>query len=195
MRTLHVLAASAALSIAPFAAANAAPCTIGTCAVTDGGPLSESNPIAIQDDDVTPGVYAAEGSFAIAHDLAGADVFVDVAFDEILAGQTEVAAGFSDLSIEFFQGLTSLGSFTVTNTDGTTNGGAALQTFFLSFISDADVNFAINGLAFLNSGAALPDFNFNINAAVGEIPVPAALPLLLSGIVGLGFASRRKKTT
>ncbi|WP_411818031.1 VPLPA-CTERM sorting domain-containing protein [Hyphococcus sp. DH-69] len=193
MNTLKLLAATAALSIAPFAA-NAAPCTVGTCEITDGGPLSVSNPIAIQDDDVTPGPYSAEGSFAIAPGLAGADVFVDVAFDEILAGQSAVAAGFSDLTIEFFQGVTSLGSFTVTNSDGTTDGGVALQSFFLSFVSDAAVNFSIDGIAFLNSGAALPDYNFNINAAVSEVPIPAALPLLLSGIAGLGFASRRKKT-
>lgn len=29
---------------------------------------------------------------------------------------------------------------------------------------------------------------------VSEVPVPAALPLLLSGLAGLGFASRRRKT-
>ncbi|MHA7870969.1 MAG: VPLPA-CTERM sorting domain-containing protein [Hyphococcus sp.] len=35
---------------------------------------------------------------------------------------------------------------------------------------------------------------FNFKAlSVSEIPVPAALPLLLSGLAGLGFASRRRK--
>ncbi|MCK5749697.1 MAG: VPLPA-CTERM sorting domain-containing protein [Oricola sp.] len=32
-----------------------------------------------------------------------------------------------------------------------------------------------------------------VSASVSEVPVPAALPLLLSGLAGLGFASRRKK--
>lgn len=32
-----------------------------------------------------------------------------------------------------------------------------------------------------------------VSATVSEVPVPAALPLLLSGLAGLGFASRRKK--
>ena len=33
----------------------------------------------------------------------------------------------------------------------------------------------------------------SVSATVSEVPVPAALPLLVSGLAGLGFAMRRKK--
>lgn len=173
----------------------AAPCsssTSGTCFIVDGG-LSTSNPLAIQDQNVSPGAYEAEGSFAVDAGVTGFDGFVDVAFDEILPGQSEVAAGFSDLTISFMQDAIEIGSFVLTNPDGTTEGGAAVQTFMVSLISTADVFFSITGDAFLNTGASLGDFNINLAATTSEVPVPAALPLMLAGIAGLGFAARKKR--
>lgn len=56
-------------------------------------------------------------------------------------------------------------------------------------------------LAFLGAGARFvltsltPGSGFTVaQFTVSEVPVPAALPLLLSGLAGLGFASRRRKT-
>ncbi|MEE2691594.1 MAG: VPLPA-CTERM sorting domain-containing protein [Pseudomonadota bacterium] len=190
-----VALASALAVLSASGAAFAAPCTSstsGTCFIVDGG-LSESNPIAIEDQNVAPGSYEAEGSFSIDPGVVGAQAFADVAFDEILPGQSAVASGFSNLTISFMQGGVDLGSFLLTNPDGTTQGGSALQSFVVSFISSADIFFKITGNAFLNSGAALPDFNINLSAVAGEVPIPASFLLLLSGVAGLSFAARRKK--
>ena len=55
-------------------------------------------------------------------------------------------------------------------------------------------------LPFLGTGtvfllvAQTADAGFSIaQMSVSDVPIPAALPLLLSGLAGLGFASRRKK--
>lgn len=45
-------------------------------------------------------------------------------------------------------------------------------------------------LTALTEGSGFAVAQFTVN----EVPVPAALPLLLSGLAGLGFASRRRKT-
>ncbi len=64
--------------------------------------------------------------------------------------------------------------------------------------ADADTLLAFDTLAGVDTirltffgehfGNGFPD----INIAVSSVPVPAALPLLLSGIAGLGFAARRR---
>ncbi|MEQ8935855.1 MAG: VPLPA-CTERM sorting domain-containing protein [Amphiplicatus sp.] len=195
MKIQTIAVASAFALFAASGTAWAAPCSSsssGTCFIVDGG-LSTSNPLAIQDQNVLPGAYSAEGSFSVDPGVTGIDGFVDIAFDEVLPGQTAVAAGFSDLTISFMQDAIEIGSFVLTNPDGTSEGGGAVQTFMVTLISTAEVFFSITGDAFLNSGASLADFNINLVANTSEVPVPAALPLMLAGIAGLGFASRKKR--
>lgn len=51
------------------------------------------------------------------------------------------------------------------------------------------------GMSFLLE-ALTPEGGFSIaQFTVSDVPVPAALPLLLSGLAGLGFASRRRRDT
>ncbi len=54
-------------------------------------------------------------------------------------------------------------------------------------------NFNVSGVlrfvVSLSGSGAIDDLVYE----VAEVPVPAALPLLLSGLAGIGFASRRKK--
>lgn len=187
MRLSKITAIAGVLALAPFAAHAAAMCTGGTDCDVNGDTLDFGSPIAIQDENVEPGDYEAEGFFDIGIGVPGAQAAVDVAFDEAIGGV--VPAGFSNLTIEFFQEGTSLGAFLLTNDDGTTT-APALQSFVITFISDAMVDFEIDGVAFVNSGLSLPDYNINLSA----IPIPGALPLLLSGLAGLAFATKRKRS-
>lgn len=186
MKSLAV--ASIAVSLLASAPAFAAPCTTAnTCDINSLNgttTLSPSNPLAIEDQNVSLGSYFAEGTFSLAGGFPSIDGNADVAFDAIPPGQSSVPTGFANLTIEFFQDMTSLGSFQITDGNGIIALGA--ESFMLTLISASDVMFRITGTAFRNSGAALPDYNFNLSA----IPIPGALPLLLSGLAGLGFAAR-----
>lgn len=68
-------------------------------------------------------------------------------------------------------------------------GAGFMMTTFSQIIADAN-----NGLLKNVSSIAFRymDTQFYVGA-ISDVPVPGAIPLLLSGLAGLGFASRRKK--
>ncbi|WP_425408884.1 VPLPA-CTERM sorting domain-containing protein [Hyphococcus sp.] len=136
--------------------------------------------VGIEDENVAAGAYVAEGSFEVAT-AAPANGLVDVNFD----GQSgSVPSGFNDLTISFEQDSIDLGTFTITDAAGF----QILNQFVLAIASTSDIFFEITGFAF-NDGVTLPDYNIRMSA----VPIPGAIPLLLSGIAGLGFAARRRK--
>jgi len=71
------------------------------------------------------------------------------------------------------------------------DGGMAMVMLFSEAIAAANANMfaAATSITF-----AYVDTNFYISA-ISDVPIPGALPLLISGLAGLGFASRRRKKT
>ncbi|WDI30957.1 VPLPA-CTERM sorting domain-containing protein [Hyphococcus flavus] len=74
--------------------------------------------------------------------------------------------------------------------------GGVLETLtFAGVVSAAASGMYANAETLRLVGVALSEGGreFYINA-VSDVPIPAALPLLISGLIGLGFAAKRKKT-
>jgi len=79
-------------------------------------------------------------------------------------------------------GLISWGAYTIAGFIGGTNTFAELVALA-----------AAGGLQGVNElGLSYVDTDFYLEA-VSDVPIPGAIPLLLSGLAGLGFASRKKK--
>lgn len=72
----------------------------------------------------------------------------------------------------------------------TLDGGMAMTMLFSEAISMANAGAfaAASSIMF-----AFVDTQFYVGA-ISDIPIPGAIPLLLSGLAGLGFASRRRKS-
>lgn len=76
------------------------------------------------------------------------------------------------------------------------NGGPLITLSFAEVVAAAAAGAYVNAetLRFVAISLANGGREFYINT-VSNVPIPGALPLLLSGLAGLGFASRRRKQT
>ncbi|WP_425410325.1 VPLPA-CTERM sorting domain-containing protein [Hyphococcus sp.] len=122
------------------------------------------------------------------------------------ASDPDDAAGGGMLSFLFDQAVTifSLNAFDINGSESITFDFFDVNDVLITSISNGMVttgdneflgfNFNIAGVArlaiTLSGSGAIDDLVYEVE----EVPVPAALPLLLSGLAGLGFASRRKKS-
>lgn len=75
------------------------------------------------------------------------------------------------------------------------NGGALTQYTFAQVAALAFANISSIRFAFDDANLRTTADQFYLSSlTVSQVPVPAALPLLLSGLAGLGFSARRRKT-
>lgn len=168
----------------------------------DGGDVNaDERDYATVIQDISPtnsglGVYASDESRTGADDQVQSRVGESLLFDFSASGPNPVAisaiefnsgsdancqpnpgqegpCGFFDLYID--------GVLTAANT------GLAAVNFLATTFVGTTFEFVARADDFDNSGFVIAQFD------VREVPIPGALPLLLSGIAGLGFAARRKK--
>ena len=123
----------------------------------------------------------------------GNDTFLltDFAGDFILGGDgidtLQTSLLFMDFSIQSFTFDTSdpfAMNFSALGVDG-------LDGFLITSLIDSKMFFA-SGVEFFNFGDGFT-FDFASLNDVSEIPIPGALPLLLTGLAGIGFMKRRKR--
>lgn len=167
MRKLFIIAAVAALL--PMSASAA------TFVIQGGGPYD------VQSDNLFFGMVTSSaggaGSFTVDFVNPSGSVFA-VADAAVTSAAVETL--FTDLTISWLDGAT-------LNTLVQVAGVDTLSTLFSDMFQSQSLVFD------WSDSVAGTGFGFDVETQVAEIPIPAALPLFLSAIMGLGFASRGRR--
>lgn len=166
MRKILIIAACAALL--PVAA------NASTVVVQGGGPYD------VQSDDLFFGIASSgedggAGSFTIDFFNPSGSV---TAIADVAVTSAAVLTLFTDLTISWVDGVT-------LNTLAQTAGIDTLTTVFFG-------DFQFQQLVFTWSDS-VANAGFGFDVETSEIPIPAALPLFISALFGLGFATRRRR--
>ncbi|PQA87907.1 hypothetical protein CW354_06055 [Marinicaulis flavus] len=187
-------------ALAMFSAAHAAPITFTHEATSGGGTLDgaafDGGAIVItaaaDTDDI---VDVGGGTYAVEHLAASIAIDGLGVFDFISPTRTFVNNGFVGFSrsangglngADLLNGPAGLGAYDLTTSIGpSTGGGNFLQWAVSAVLTDGGV------LEFASVGT---DITFTaVVGDVSDVPLPAAFPLFLAGLGGLGFLRGRKK--
>jgi hypothetical protein len=137
-------------------------------------------------------------SFAFSFDIAGADYTGRGTFNGDLQGDSDTILNMSDMKLSYTTGgstyvntgnpidegewsLSGVTADWVTNSTGP--GGMGMNPGFVGFGDPSEFLTAYD----------LNDFIITVAGVTAPVPVPAALPLMLGGIAGLGLLARRKR--
>lgn len=175
-----------AITTAP---ASANTCTLGSCSVTglDGQLLDGANSVFFDidsiDNDAGAGTFRFEANFNNQSPVP-ANVFTTV----LQFGQG-VLGSIKNLVLTFNN--PAAGSFQITdgNGDGVNLNGDNIRVFQVDLTgSPGVVDFELTGMAVMGPAGNDP----SINLLISTVPIPAALPLFGSALLGLGLLGRRR---
>ncbi len=168
------------------APASAATCDIGACTVSgaDGQTLSTGNVVSFDINDIGTGAFRFIGSFD------NQSTNASQVFATVLQFAPSLLGSIQNLVLSFTDPAALISSFIITDANGAGVGLTGNTKIIVKDLtgSQGTVNFKLEGTAVAGIGNNSPD----INLAISAVPVPAALPLFASALVGLGLLSRRR---
>ncbi len=190
-KIVGVTAMGALSAFLAFAATptSAATCNVGTCTVTgaDGQLLSTANVVSFDINNILNG---AGGTFQFVAEFNNQSTNPSNVFATVLQFAPSNLGLIKNLVLSFTDPGAIAESFIITDANGAGVGLTGNTKIIVKDLtgSPGTVKFELTGVSILGIGGNHPD----INLAIQAVPIPAALPLLASALIGLGLVSRRR---
>lgn len=193
MQKLSAIIASLA-AVAFATGASAAPITFAEGSGTvfnplDGDVLGADAAVAFNVQNITNG---DSGSFSFTGSFENQATADAVGAATVIAFEPTTLASINNLTLRFFDNEGYDETFEITDAAGEP---IDLAGFDVAFV--LDLVGAASEVFVMATGEAmradLTSLDPGLQVQISQVPVPAALPLLLSGLAGLGFSLRRKR--